>query len=102
MRYRKLRIAWSTLWGLVAVLLCILWVRSYWRVDIVERRGNLNYSVGSAWGRMVLAKWWLTPGKYVEWHYESDSAEKIPRAQPSFLGFKLFRQPNGWEFLFPI
>jgi hypothetical protein len=29
MKYRKLRIAWSVAWGLVAVLLCVLWVRSY-------------------------------------------------------------------------
>jgi hypothetical protein len=29
MRYRKLRIAWSLIWGLVAVLLIMLWVRSY-------------------------------------------------------------------------
>ena len=29
MKYRKLRIAWSVAWGIVAVLLCVLWVRSY-------------------------------------------------------------------------
>jgi hypothetical protein len=29
MRFRKLRIAWSVGWGLVAVLLIALWVRSY-------------------------------------------------------------------------
>jgi hypothetical protein len=29
MRCRKLRIAWSVVWGLVAVLLCVTWVRSY-------------------------------------------------------------------------
>src|SRR5262245_22850594 len=29
MRYRKLRIAWSMVWGVVAVLLIVLWVRSY-------------------------------------------------------------------------
>jgi hypothetical protein len=29
MRFRKLRIAWSVFWGLVAVLLIVLWVRSY-------------------------------------------------------------------------
>ena len=29
MKYRKLRIAWSVAWGVVAVLLCVLWVRSY-------------------------------------------------------------------------
>jgi hypothetical protein len=28
MRFRKLRIAWSVGWGVVAVLLCVLWVRS--------------------------------------------------------------------------
>jgi hypothetical protein len=30
MKYRKLRIAWSVGWGVAAVLLCVLWVRSYW------------------------------------------------------------------------
>ena len=30
MRYRKLRIAWSVGCGLVAVLLCALWLKSYW------------------------------------------------------------------------
>jgi hypothetical protein len=29
MRFRKLRIAWSVAWGLAAVLLIVLWVRSY-------------------------------------------------------------------------
>jgi hypothetical protein len=29
MNYRKLRIAWSVLCGLAAVLLCVLWARDY-------------------------------------------------------------------------
>jgi hypothetical protein len=37
MRYRKLRIAWSVGWGLAAVLLIVLWVRSYNVCDIVSR-----------------------------------------------------------------
>ena len=37
MKYRKLRIAWSVGWGLVAVLLCVLWVRSYSTLDRVSR-----------------------------------------------------------------
>jgi hypothetical protein len=57
MKYPKLRIAWSVGWGLVTVLLCILWVWSYWRMDIVNSptsrkyfelcqsiRGKLNFS----------------------------------------------------------
>jgi hypothetical protein len=34
MKHRKLRIAWSVAWGIVAVLLIALWVRSYWWVDL--------------------------------------------------------------------
>jgi hypothetical protein len=34
MRYRKLRIAWSVAWGVLAVLLLTLWVRSYGRLDL--------------------------------------------------------------------
>jgi len=30
MKYRKLRIVWSVVWGIAAVLLCVLWMRSYW------------------------------------------------------------------------
>src|SRR3954466_10148683 len=35
MRFRKQRIAWSVLWGLAAVLLVVLWVRSYWWSDVL-------------------------------------------------------------------
>jgi hypothetical protein len=30
MKHRNLRLAWSVAWGLVALLLVVLWVRSYW------------------------------------------------------------------------
>jgi hypothetical protein len=36
MRYRKLRIAWSVVWGVVAVLLIALWVRSYWQPNTIS------------------------------------------------------------------
>ena len=35
MRFRKLRIAWSVFWGVAAVLLTVVWVRSYWWSDVV-------------------------------------------------------------------
>jgi hypothetical protein len=34
MRFQKLRIAWSVAWGVIAVLLCVPWVRSYWFIDM--------------------------------------------------------------------
>ena len=54
MKYRKLRIAWSATWGLVAVLLIVLWVRSYQQIDefgepfsrsgvyVLSQKGNLS------------------------------------------------------------
>jgi hypothetical protein len=36
MRYRKLRIAWSVVFGILCLLLIALWVRSYWWVDVVK------------------------------------------------------------------
>src|SRR6188472_4468387 len=36
MKHRKLHIAWSVMWGVVAVLLCVFWVRSYWKADYVQ------------------------------------------------------------------
>jgi hypothetical protein len=35
MRFRKLRIAWSVAWGFACVLLIVLWVRSYFRTDVL-------------------------------------------------------------------
>jgi len=34
MRFRKLRIGWSVGWGVAAMLLCVLWVRSYYVADV--------------------------------------------------------------------
>ena len=33
MKFRKQRIAWSVTWGIVAVLLCFLWLRSFKSMD---------------------------------------------------------------------
>jgi hypothetical protein len=37
MRYRKLRIAWSVVCSIACVLLIVLWVRSYWIVDLIQK-----------------------------------------------------------------
>jgi hypothetical protein len=42
MKHRKLRIAWSVAWGVVAVLLVALWVRSFYIADIAM--GNISAS----------------------------------------------------------
>jgi hypothetical protein len=44
MKYRKLRIAWSVAWGIMAVLLVALWVRSRYAMDDIM--GPLPWSRG--------------------------------------------------------
>src|SRR4051812_7203329 len=59
MRFRKLRIAWSVFWGIVAVLLVVLWVRSYLyhdRVLIRFRQANHVTGVVSAHGALCLGE----------------------------------------------
>jgi hypothetical protein len=36
MKHRKLRIAWSVAWGIAAVLLIVLWARTYQHVDMLS------------------------------------------------------------------
>ena len=80
MKYRKLRIAWSVAWGVVAVLLCVLWVRSYWKCDYVEcvskdlvlRTIASNYGVVSVTNNFVGVPGVTTFG----WKYESRESTK--------------------------
>jgi hypothetical protein len=51
MKYRKLRIAWSVAWGIVAVLMIALWVRSYWWTSGVQYWGSTQvFSIGVVHG----------------------------------------------------
>jgi hypothetical protein len=51
MRFRKLRIAWSVLWGIACVLLIVSWIRSYWSYESFCYRGPKEaVGVETAWG----------------------------------------------------
>jgi hypothetical protein len=54
MRYRKLRIAWSVLWGVVAVLLGVLWVRSRPWQDRLIRHSSFDIEFRSYSGQTIL------------------------------------------------
>src|SRR5213595_422032 len=45
MRFRKLRIAWSVICGLACVLTLVLWVLSYWYLDMLKApwRGSRSF-----------------------------------------------------------
>jgi hypothetical protein len=49
MRFRKLRIAWSVGWGMVCLLLIVLWVRSYMGID-----GHPSLRLAASQGRLYV------------------------------------------------
>jgi hypothetical protein len=55
MKYRKLRIAWSVAWGVVAVLVCVLWVRSYYWYDFTQGPAGITSASGSLYVRKEVA-----------------------------------------------
>jgi hypothetical protein len=59
MRYRKLRIAWSMFWGLAAVLLIVLWVRSCsnWDTLVVRWSATKELNIESVVGEV---RWYVT------------------------------------------
>src|SRR6476620_12287684 len=51
-----LRITWTAFWGIAAILLIALWVRSYWTLEIINPRGH---EVWIARGRLIIDETWL-------------------------------------------
>lgn len=55
MNYRKLRITWTVAWGVVAVLLCVLWVLSYrWTSDFSTSWFGKRWSFHSNSGQLFI------------------------------------------------
>ena len=81
MKYRKLRIAWSVAWGLVAVLLVTSWIRSYEFNDVLQGsfgRGS-GFAITSLEGRINLTTM-AVPGS-LPWNVSSQPLEDWPRFQ---------------------
>jgi hypothetical protein len=96
MRYRKLRIAWSVVWGLAAVLMIALWVRSYRGYDVVYRQTKTTRTVlSSAAGIIGLSKRNLEA--IPEWGWSK--IELMPGTIPRAWGFSSGN--NGTSLRFP-
>jgi hypothetical protein len=89
MRFRKLGIAWSAVWGLAAVLLIVLWLRSYSWVEVIKipltashslETGTMPGLIGGSW-RNVSSEWVLIQRPVEEWRL----LHKIP-ASPLWGG----------------
>src|SRR4051794_12081438 len=89
MRFRKLRFGWSAFWALACVLLIVLWVRSYWRWEMLAK------GWGARPAQVILAE--SHAGAFT-FHY-CDA-----RADPTltFVRWKLTILPSSGDKFFPI
>jgi hypothetical protein len=100
MRFRKLRIAWSVGWGLVAALLTVLWVRSYWQCDVVRGPFRGELIVNSLSGSVTATHYppqanTIFPTVWGQgWEHLSFPAEARPPS-PGSRRFVLRRDANG-------
>jgi hypothetical protein len=94
MKYRKLRIAWSVAWGVVAVLLCVLWVRSYWQSDsIISAAGpaarGVRATIFNGHIELDSATYYAGPPR-IEWRLD-ESSELAP------VFFSKTRKGFAWD-----
>jgi len=70
---RRLRITVSVFFAVLTVLLCVLWVRSYWRIDYIRYTNSSVTTIGYRQGRLCFARRKLLQhaGRYHGWEAES-------------------------------
>jgi hypothetical protein len=95
MRFRKLRIAWSLLWGVAALLIVILWARSYRSMD--QLGGPLSKTriilIGSINGHL-LVQWPFHDWGY-RWNVRSTLLNSADRPSSPF-DMEFRRLPDGF------
>jgi hypothetical protein len=105
MKRRKLRIAWSVAWGIVAVLLLALWVRSYFTLDNIVCGGSRGSISGISFRGELEITLFETSGimsppamfsRFDSWPINKTSSVEHNDGNghplPSYLGFKF----SGW------
>jgi hypothetical protein len=85
MKFRKLRIAWSVFWGLAAVLLIVLWVRSYSSVDTIYTNiFGVAFKTDSVKGSLELIRnpsgpWGISSMSFDDWIKRRESQQAFMR-----------------------
>jgi hypothetical protein len=112
-RYRKLRISWSAVWGTACVLLIVLWVRSYfWSDWVFAFRPSDWHHLRSINGELVL-QIIRQPNSMHRWGVASAPASEfldspygwnsnIIRPQHERWGFAFFNSPKISAYAIPI
>lgn len=89
-KYRKLRIAFSAVCGLLCLLLIALWVRSYRVADnlVIRTSNGINDQFHSENGGLSLGRFQPIQ-HYLGWHWRTDPSVDPPN------GFRYGRFPKG-------
>ena len=99
---RGLRIAWSVWWGILCVLLVVLWLRSYSTSDRLHWSflGKESIAAASKQGRFLLLRYDNVPQPNAwknGWYSHSTTDEQsFPMGDivnKSYLGFEMIQQP---------
>jgi hypothetical protein len=96
MNYRKLRIAWSVGWGLVAALLIVLWVRSCIVCDEITIGGLKNLIFGADHGSITVVRVDTNSLIGTTWEHST----RYPTIMP--LGFQWFSTGRTTNLFIPI
>lgn len=103
-KFRKLRIAWLVFWGVAAVLLFALWVRSYWRVDKIwwPTAANNSWAVGTFRGRTLVT----VGGNYrgpneLQWALSRGGDEALTDRSKPIYGFSFGPRYYSMPIWFP-
>jgi hypothetical protein len=97
--FRFLRIGWSVVCGILCLLLIVLWVRSYWRMDVVHFPTSRETLGNSAYGIIQVSVFpkGVPIGWKAGWGWESMPLNKA-RKRPSWR----WSSGNHFAVHFPI
>ena len=103
---RGLRIAWSVWWGILCVLLIVLWVRSRSKYELMEGPISKEQTacVSSIPGRLDLTVYKNPKRPSRKWTLASyDMDQQTAAGLPEYrdLGFAVHSARNGWGFHVP-
>ena len=92
MKYRKLRIAWTVAWSMVAVLLCVLWVRSVGRWERIyfgfTKSVGINLQSGNGQVKLVYTDWSDEPSvSLLRYAFYSESRTVCPTPENARFHF---------------
>src|SRR5258705_12917811 len=98
---RYLRIFWTVFCGIACMLLIVLWMRSYWRLDVVDVANW--HEIDSVCGEISVMKYDSAISLWDPWSYFSfvTTDYMAGGGWGTTLGFKRSETPVGRGIVFP-